>query len=605
MPNRLIKLNSIKRNPITFLAQGNSLSYQDKNGTGTLTATGALRYQPGSGGRVNLLPNGNMEVSAAWFGGGMTTSYVTEQFLYGAKSLKAVATAASGTVRVVAGFGSNASRIQSGTPYTGSVYVYNASSGNRDIAARHEWINNDGTAGLGSVSGTTTTCPPGVWTRLSVTGTAPTGAQRDAFQAVFSTTTNPVQVGDVFYFDGALVESGSQLLDFFDGASPGCVWADFVTGLPGSAGTVTSLSKAAFWVEETTTNLIKNPSAEIAIGGTEIRALGTISTITRDTTCAYVGTTSIKCVTGGGSGTEGVRFESAKSLGYTGSARTFTASAYVRGTGNLRCSLVIVYTDTSALELLTTFTATDTWQRIVSPAGTLDPAKTVDYIAVDVRQQATTAGTFFVDAAQAEEKAYVTSYCDGSLGSGYTWAGTAHASASTRASTTIKTAPGSRVSGMRGSAVTLFNSLYSPGGVNGYIWSAGSSGSLDFIGQRLTTSVRQLEGVFYTGGTSSIQYKRTGGVPLNAWHTSYLDWDGQATAMSLDAEASFTASTRTIQANGTISTGAIAIGNLSDGITFQINGTVGPLAFFDRPLTQAEILILQTTDPVDWWNALA
>jgi hypothetical protein len=61
MPNRLIKLNNIKRNPITFLAVGNSLQFQDKNGTDSLTATGALRYQPGNGGRVNLHPNPSFE----------------------------------------------------------------------------------------------------------------------------------------------------------------------------------------------------------------------------------------------------------------------------------------------------------------------------------------------------------------------------------------------------------------------------------------------------------------------------------------------------------------------------------------------------------------
>lgn len=43
--------------------------------------------------------------------------------------------------------------------------------------------------------------------------------------------------------------------------------------------------------------------------------------------------------------------------------------------------------------------------------------------------------TFQIKKMQAEAKAYATSYCDGSLGTGYSWSGTAHASTSTRVST--------------------------------------------------------------------------------------------------------------------------------------------------------------------------
>ena len=46
----------------------------------------------------------------------------------------------------------------------------------------------------------------------------------------------------------------------------------------------------------------------------------------------------------------------------------------------------------------------------------------------------TGSNTFYIDAVQIEAKAYATPYCDGSLGSGHTWAGTAHASTSSRSS---------------------------------------------------------------------------------------------------------------------------------------------------------------------------
>ena len=51
-----------------------------------------------------------------------------------------------------------------------------------------------------------------------------------------------------------------------------------------------------------------------------------------------------------------------------------------------------------------------------------------------------TSGKFFyIDGAQCEAKAYPTPYCDGSLGTGHAWTGTAHASTSTRTAETLST----------------------------------------------------------------------------------------------------------------------------------------------------------------------
>ena len=77
----------------------------------------------------------------------------------------------------------------------------------------------------------------------------------------------------------------------------------------------------------------------------------------------------------------------------------------------------------------------DQWQRIectITIAGG-DLAGNLD-----VREQGSTptAGKFFyVDAVQIEARAYTTPDCDGSLGTGFSWSGTAHASTSARTGT--------------------------------------------------------------------------------------------------------------------------------------------------------------------------
>ena len=78
----------------------------------------------------------------------------------------------------------------------------------------------------------------------------------------------------------------------------------------------------------------------------------------------------------------------------------------------------------------TSSTVKDQWQRLyvtvtVTVVGTIQVGV--------VNNQATTAGMkVWTDAWQYEQKGYVTSYCDGSLGNGYAWTGAAHASTSTR-----------------------------------------------------------------------------------------------------------------------------------------------------------------------------
>lgn len=194
--------------------------------------------------------------------------------------------------------------------------------------------------------------------------------------------------------------------------------------------------KAAL-TEEATTNLLLNPSAEVNTTSHGGWGAG-VPAPTRDTTTAFSGTASLRQTTPGTNPSEGLSYSTATGLALTG-ARTFTGSVYVKGAGSLQVQLTAYYTDSTSQSVVVDATATGSWARVVTAPLTTNGAKTVNSLALVVRTafNLAQAVTFWTDAAQVEEKPYATSYADGSLGVGYTWLGSPHASASTRGKATI------------------------------------------------------------------------------------------------------------------------------------------------------------------------
>lgn len=188
----------------------------------------------------------------------------------------------------------------------------------------------------------------------------------------------------------------------------------------------------AYYAEEATTNMLINPSAEVdATTGIAARSS---AVITRDTTTAAVGNASLKIVTPGAVNNEGVTILSAASLGLTGASNGYTGQVRLKGAGNVTAFVQASYTDASfGAGTLTNIALTADWTTYTLPNLVLDSAKTVNTLRIVIYTNGTQAITFWADAAQVEQKTYITTYADGSLGTGYAWTGTAHASASTRA----------------------------------------------------------------------------------------------------------------------------------------------------------------------------
>ena len=116
-------------------------------------------------------------------------------------------------------------------------------------------------------------------------------------------------------------------------------------------------------------------------------------------------------------------------------AENWSVSAWVKSSQPIKVSLVF----RDAVNIFTAFTdkttsGNGTWEwvtlSLVAPAST---------VYIDPRWETTTTSgaAFILAGVQVEKQPIPTSLAAGSLGSGYSWAGTAHASASTRAATTI------------------------------------------------------------------------------------------------------------------------------------------------------------------------
>ena len=118
-----------------------------------------------------------------------------------------------------------------GTSYTFSVYTQLDAASNETVTPSISWYNSSNTL-ISTTAGTVTTVSsttPG-WTRLEVTGTAPSTAHSAAVSVTWAAGN-----GEVLYLDSALFENAPIAFTFFTGASgygdnPDYVWEGAVNG---------------------------------------------------------------------------------------------------------------------------------------------------------------------------------------------------------------------------------------------------------------------------------------------------------------------------------------------------------------------------------------
>lgn len=196
--------------------------------------------------------------------------------------------------------------------------------------------------------------------------------------------------------------------------------------------------------EEGTTNLIAlNPSAEAI--GTVWTANTTGVTVARSTDWAASGDASFKvtnvsaAVPSHEANHNSERFTVTPGTAYTAQAVVNPGNA----AGKQFKVRIRWRVDASGGEVSVTEGTLTTLNGVtrLTVTGTCPVGATAAFVTVWI-QASVNGDEWYFDAAQCEAKSRATSYCDGSLGTGYSWASTAHASASTRVATSVNLGSG-------------------------------------------------------------------------------------------------------------------------------------------------------------------
>ncbi len=194
-------------------------------------------------------------------------------------------------------------------------------------------------------------------------------------------------------------------------------------GVPGIRGFSTLFA-------EVTENLITNPSFETNTAGW---TTGGANTIEKSTEQAKEGSNSLKCIYQDDTDTLARFAITLTAVPHATSFWIYVSSDYDGDTLKLEFTGFVGIAD--HVRGTVDMTLRDQWQ-LVSAFGTPDAGDLIGFFRLRESVGTPTAGRFvYIDSTQCEAKAYATPYCDGSLGTGFSWQGVAHASKSDRAAT--------------------------------------------------------------------------------------------------------------------------------------------------------------------------
>ena len=576
-------------NPIMMLLEGNgSLAGRDRAGAFTATGSGALRYAPANGARTNYYPDPllvNSSRFAAQSGG--TVTDLTAGGPNGENAVRINCGSSSTVGGAISNGASARCRVLGPGTYTVSMDLRYVSGDGRFRLGILEYTATGGgflaTGGTTDLNDTNTS-----WHRVSASlATTATGTHYlgvviyNGVSASYNTT---VEIANI------VVESGTTAGTWF---SP-TVWLDPITGVLGTAHASPSVSRATFWIEEATTNTVPDPSFEAATITTNWAANGA-ATISKVTTHAYLGSNGgkVSCTASTSDGidqlsTSGAAASNGQAWTVSGRIRAFAAG----DVGKTVKAQIVERTSADAVvatNLGSAITLTDAWQSF-SYTVTLAGGGTVAKATCGFRAGAATAVDFVLDCVQLEQKAYATSYCDGTLGTGYSWSGTANASSSSRTAARVCAAGANRINTTRGAYACRVYPTNGPSGTARIVQAgtyAGASGDAVVLAAATYNNVR----MYFSTDTAGAGGSGAGAVnlSLNTFANPYGDWTvstGQAGLLT----GALQSGSRTVTPAGSLVAAAPNIDLMTDQGTSSnmMNGYAGPVAIYDRPLTAAE-----------------
>jgi len=331
----------------------------------------------------------------------------------------------------------------------------------------------------------------------------------------------------------------------------------------------------AVQIAEATTNLISNPSFETNTTGW---LPGAGNSITQSTNFAHVGSYSAKCIEGGGK-------YFVTYVPYI-AGQPYILSLCARRADGAAVTAGDIYNLLLANIAMTTASITslgDGWYKIISSVLVAAATEThnAGWYVGDGR-------TLYVDAVQVEQKAYATPYCDGSLGTGHSWSGTAHASTSSRTAASCKlTNPISTTAGTvalwwrypNASTTTQTSPyLFSEGNLKAYYLAADDK-------------------LYFTDGINTIS---TAALTFSAWTWMHLEftWASGALAIYINGASVATGATYTAPTLGAF----LYFGSDTSGAN-QCNGLLEGVLVMGVALTATQVAALYANSLAADWKA--
>jgi hypothetical protein len=472
-------------------------------------------------------------------------------------------------------------------------------SGATDWQARAQLVDAAGSV-IGSAGSFVDLVPGATAARAKLAITNPTQAGGSGVQIQFrrkTAATSTIRAGDL------TIEAGNT-----DGSWFTPRWIDPQSGQLGTVHASPSVSQAVAWVEEGTTNLIVDPLTNNTPTGETLRGAGgnTVGVdYGRVTTFAKSGTGAWFRTGDGANSARGLNHYSAAGLGLTGTARPFAGQIALRVTGgpaDITATVTLTYTDASADSATPVVTNVgDGWAVVKLGPVVANPAKTVDRVRVNwnfVGVAGAGVTAYATDVQIDDNKSVATSFCAGSLGTGYAWTGTAHASSSVRTKVALTFDETNRGDARSGAIVARAQRLYDSGAYQVILQIGSSSVTCDMMTLAVDSSDK-LAAEPVEGGAASTARQSVASAPVASWFTAYAEWTSATAGVGLDG-AALVSGARNTPVGTFVNAGAnAAIGENRFGIA-QLDGLIGPIAIFARPLTARERTKLATLTQWDW-----
>ncbi len=332
-------------------------------------------------------------------------------------------------------------------------------------------------------------------------------------------------------------------------------------------------------IAEATTNLIANPSLEVDTTG-----WGSFhATIARSTDRSYYGGASL----GFWGDTDG---NASAWIAFSGTAgRTYTATAWVYNT-RANAIKIGIY-NTADGHTRSAYHGGTGWERL-SVTKTIAGTGELAFFIYDLSGSGWVG--IRIDGVQVEEKAYSTPYCDGSLGAGHSWTGTAHASTSSRGVASLRYATG--MNPTAGTVAFWVSHENYTGTWQVYFDSYGSAEGITFYKSAADGGVPAIRHY----GAGSVESSVQGSALSAGAHHLAFTWDdnGSGDKLRLYVDGAVVGS---MAGTYTPMTNAAAFGNLFVGVDrasarFECNDVIDDLIILDRAMTAAEIQALYNSN---------